>query len=48
MLAAQLCAGLAAAVIVPALMALIANHDTGDQPSARLGRCGLGRPWSRS
>ena len=42
MLAAQLLAGLAAAVIVPALVALIAQHYPGQQQATAVGRAGLG------
>ncbi|MCK8787381.1 MFS transporter [Roseomonas sp. NAR14] len=43
MLAAQLLAGLAAAVIVPALVALIANHYRGQQQATAVGALGSAR-----
>ena len=43
MLSAQLGAGLAAAVIVPALVALIANHYRGQQQAAAVGALGSAR-----
>lgn len=43
MLAAQLCAGLAASVIVPALVALIANQYSGAQQATAVGALGSAR-----
>ena len=43
MLAAQGLAGLAAAVIVPALVALIANHYRGQQQATAVGALGSAR-----
>jgi len=43
MLTAQLCAGLAAAVIVPALVALIAHHYRGQQQATAVGALGSAR-----
>ncbi|WP_198669068.1 MFS transporter [Elioraea thermophila] len=43
MLVAQLCAGLAAAVIVPALVALIAHHYRGEQQATAVGALGSAR-----
>lgn len=43
MMVAQLCAGLAAAVIVPALVALIANHYRGQQQATAVGALGSAR-----
>jgi predicted MFS family arabinose efflux permease len=43
MLVAQLCAGLAAAVIVPALVALIANQYRGQQQATAIGALGSAR-----
>lgn len=43
MLTAQLCAGLAASVIVPALVALIAHHYRGQQQATAVGALGSAR-----